>query len=120
LKWASSLTWGDDDFLDKDDERHGKPTHQALAAQEILELYAWWKEVYPLRPDPHDASGWSEYCENRRRNGYAFFDMEDRTPEEAEKGKIALDRIREIEAAYEKEDTEMLIRLVKVRDSLWT
>jgi hypothetical protein len=28
--------------------------------------------------------------------------------------------LRKIEAAYEKEDEAMMIRLVKIRDSLWT
>jgi hypothetical protein len=118
LKWAMTLT--NEEFLEEDEKHLAEPTRQALAAKEILELYTWWKEVYPQRPDPHDAGGWSEYCENRRRNGYDFFDMEDRTPEEAEMAKTALDRTREIEDAYEKEDTEMLVRLIKVRDSLWT
>jgi hypothetical protein len=30
------------------------------------------------------------------------------------------EKIREMEKAYEDEDTEMLIRLVKIRGSLWT
>jgi hypothetical protein len=118
LKWAMTLT--NEEFLEEDEKHLAEPTRQALAAKEIIELYTWWKEVYPQRPDVHDASGWSEYCENRRRNGYDLFDMEDRTPEEAEMAKTALDRTREIEEAYEKEDTEMMVRLIKVRDSLWT
>jgi hypothetical protein len=116
LKWAMALT--NVEWIEEGETP--ELTHQALAAKEILELYTWWKEVYPRRPDVHDASGWSEYCANRRRSGCDFFDMEDRTPEEAEQGRIALDRTREIEEAYEKEDTEMMIRLVKVRQSLWT
>ena len=32
----------------------------------------------------------------------------------------ALDRWHEIEQQYEKEDTEMLIRLINIRKSLWT
>jgi hypothetical protein len=34
--------------------------------------------------------------------------------------KTALDNTMALEAAYEKEDTEMLIRLIRVRDALWT
>ena len=56
----------------------------------------------------------------RRRNGYKFFDMEDKSPEEAEQCRTALDKSQEIERAYEEEDEAMMIRLIKVRQSLWT
>ena len=46
--------------------------------------------------------------------------MEDKSPEEAEMCKTALDKTREIEEAYNKEDEEMMIRLIKIRQSLWT
>jgi hypothetical protein len=32
----------------------------------------------------------------------------------------AHEKLREIEAAYEAEDEEMMIRLIKIRQSLWT
>jgi hypothetical protein len=67
-----------------------------------------------------DASGWTAYCEMRRDNGYDFLDFEDKTPEEAEMSKTALEKSQAMEDAYEKEDTEMMIRLIKIRDSLWT
>jgi hypothetical protein len=118
LKWAANLT--NAEFLEEDEKHLEEPTYQAKAAKEILELYTWWKEVYPNRPDVHDVSGWSDYCEMRREKGYRFFDMEDKTPEEAEQCRTALDKSREIEEAYEKEDEEMMIRLIKVRQSLWT
>jgi aspartate/tyrosine/aromatic aminotransferase len=34
--------------------------------------------------------------------------------------KTALDKSRELEAKYEQEDEEMMIRLIKIRQSLWT
>jgi hypothetical protein len=34
--------------------------------------------------------------------------------------KTALDRSRELELQYEQEDEAMMIRLIKVRQSLWT
>jgi hypothetical protein len=46
--------------------------------------------------------------------------LEDKTPEEAEESRQILDRCHEIEDQYETEDTEMLIRLIKVRQRLWT
>jgi hypothetical protein len=120
LRWASGLTMDESMGLEPGEKGYGEPTYQAKAAKEIIELYTWWREVYPKRPDVHDASGWTEYCEMRRRNGYDFFDMEDETEEEREQCRVALDKTREIEKAYEKEDEEMLIRLIRIRNSLWT
>lgn len=120
LIWASGLKLDEHMGVDKGSEGYGEFTRQALAAQEILALYRWWKEVYPKRPDPMDASGWTAYCNMRRNKGNKFFDMEDKTPEEAEMCKTALDKSQEIEAAYDKEDEKMMIRLIKIRGSLWT
>ena len=120
LRWAADLKMDDSMGLAPGDESWGEPTYQAKAAKEIIELYTWWTEVYPKRPDVHDASGWSDYCASRRENGLDFFDMEDRTPEEAERCRIALDKSQEIEKAYADEDEDMLIRLIKIRESLWT
>jgi hypothetical protein len=118
LKWAMTLT--NEEFLDEDEKHKAEPTYQAKAAKEILELYTWWKEVYPKRPDVHDASGWSAYCDMRREKGYHLLDMEDKTEEEAEMCRTALDKSREIEKAYNDEDEAMMIRLIKIRESLWT
>ena len=46
--------------------------------------------------------------------------METDPLEDSEETKKILDKNREIEAAYEAEDTEMLIRLIKLRGNLWT
>jgi len=118
LKWAMTLT--NEEFLEEDEKHKAQPTYQAKAAKEILELYTWWKEVYPARADVHDASGWTAYCAMRREKGYKFFDMEDNTPEEREQCRTALDKTREIEEAHEREDEEMMIRLIRVRHALWT
>ncbi len=118
LKWAMTLT--NEEFLEEGEKHKAEPTYQAKAAQEILELYTWLKEVYPNRSYVHDASGWTAYCEMRREKGYKFFDMEDKTPEEAEQCRTALDKSHEIEKAYNDEDEAMMIRLIKIRESLWT
>lgn len=118
LKWAMTLT--NEEFLEEGEKHKAEPTYQAKAAKEILELYTWWKEVYPNRPDPHDAGGWTDYCNMRRDMGYHLLDMEDKTPEMAEMCKTALNKSQEIEEAQKKEDEEMMIRLIKVRESLWT
>jgi hypothetical protein len=46
--------------------------------------------------------------------------MHDDPEEDHVETRKILDTNREIEAAYEAEDTEMLIRLIKNRNSLWT
>lgn len=123
LEWASSLvnddTWG----LTPDDKDYGKPTYQAVQAKEILALYRWWTEVYLNRPDPYDASGWSAYCElSREENGGSLGAMlsEDKNPKLKKMGDVAIKKLRKIEEQYEKQDTEMLVRLIKTRQSLWT
>lgn len=119
LNWAANLKY-DEDFISKDDPVYGQPTPQALAAQEILELYKWWTEVYRKRPDVHDASGWSEFCDRKRKDGDDLLDFESETPEEREESRRILDICHKMEQEYEEEDTEMLIRLIKVRHHLWT
>jgi hypothetical protein len=119
LKWQSELVWKEDEVGDNK-EKIGKPTYQAEKALEILALYKWWTEVYPNRPDVHDASGWTAYCDMRRERGDHMLDMEDRSPEEAEMSRAALDKSHELEQAYEAEDEAMMIRLIKIRNSLWT
>jgi hypothetical protein len=118
LTWASTLT--NEEFLDDGEKHKAEPTHQAKAAKEIIELYTWWKNVYPNRPDPYDVSGWTAYCELRRANGYHLLDMEDKSPEEAKMSKDSLDALHSLEAQYAQEDEDMMIRLIKIRESLWT
>lgn len=121
LEWQRNLKC-DGDWYDKEDPRYGQPTAQAVSAQEIYDLYMWWTEVYPKRPDPHEASGWTAFCAERRKitGDDIFLDLEDADEEYHNNSKKILDRCREIEEAYEKEDEEMLIRLIKIRKSLWT
>ncbi len=118
LKWQSELVWKEEEVDDK--SLIGKPTPQAERALEILALYKWWTEIYRNRPDPHDASGWSAYCDMRRERGDHLLDLEDRGPEESKMSSDALDKLRKIEEQYETEDENMMIRLIKIRGSLWT
>jgi hypothetical protein len=120
LDWAMTLT--NTDWCESDHPEYGKPTGQAERAREIKELYTWWTTVYHNRPDPHDASGWSDYCEAMRVKypGSFFSSVNSKEPEDKKASDKALKLLNKIEKAYEKEDTEMLIRLIKARDSLWT
>lgn len=118
LKWAMTLT--NEEWLEDDQKHLAELTLQAKNAREILELYTWWTEVYPKRPDVHDASGWTDYCASRRENGLDFFDMEDKTPEDAERCRTALNKSQELDVQYEQEDEAMMIRLIRIRQSIWT
>jgi hypothetical protein len=46
--------------------------------------------------------------------------MEDKTEAEATQCRTALSLSQEIEKAYDEEDEAMMIRLIKIRDALWT
>jgi hypothetical protein len=119
LNWASSLVMDENMGVDPESEHHGKPTNQALAAREILELYTWWTQIHPARPDPHDASGWSKLYEGRRETHQGFA-WADQTEAEQAETRSTLDRANQLEAEYDAEDEHMLIRLIKIRNSLWT
>jgi hypothetical protein len=120
LDWAMSLT--NSDWCEPDHPDYGKPTLQAIRAKEIKELYLWWTTVYPNRPDVHDASGWSEYCEASRlaNGGKLSWGSQDKDPALKKMGDKALKLSQKIEKQYNDEDEAMMIRLIKVRDSLWT
>jgi hypothetical protein len=120
LHWEMSLKVDEDWGFSKDDPEYGQPTFQAKKAREILELYTWYKEVYSNRPDPHDVSGWSELCERNREANKPFLDFDDRTAEEEVESRAILDRLHDIEEQYHAEDEAQLIRLIKIRRSLWT
>ena len=119
LNWASTLT--NEEFLDDDKKSEAVPTFQANAAKEIIELYTWWTTVYRNRPEPMEASGWTAYCEAARlaNDGRLSFGS-DKTPELATMSKIAMDKMHKMEEEYEAEDEAMMIRLIKIRQSLWT
>jgi hypothetical protein len=119
LDWAMSLT--NSDWCEPSDPNYNKPTPQAERAREIKELYTWWTTVYRNRPEPHDASGWTAYCEaSRIANGGKLNWSTDKTPELQEMSNRSHALLQEIELAYEAEDEAMMIRLIKARDSLWT
>jgi len=84
---------------------------QAQTAREILVLYDWWINVRPNRPDVYEVSGWLEECKKHD----ILADWRN-TPET----RAMLDKVRELELKYDNEDEAMLIRLVKIRQALWT
>jgi len=120
LRWAETLT--NEEFLEEGEKHKAEPTYQAKAAKEIIELYTWWTTTYRNRPDPMDASGWSAHCEAMRVKypGSMFSSLNSKDPEDRKASDKAHKLLTKIEKAYEKEDEEMMIRLIKIRESLWT
>ena len=108
LEWAKELRLDESHGMKRRDKGYGKPTRQALVAVEILELYKWWEER-GLRPDPGEVSGWRELAvgENKENSN-------DR------KRMAAYRKMESIEKKYRKEDERMMVRLVRIRDDLWT
>ena len=121
LKWASELTVGEDMGAEPGSKGFGEPTYQAKSAKEIIELYTWWTETYRNRPDPYDASGWTAACEAQRAaNGGKLSFSEPKDPVLKKASDKAHKLLQKIEKAHEDEDEAMMIRLIKIRQSLWT
>jgi len=118
LDWE--MTLNNNEWLDPTHKDYNKPTPQAVKAKELKELYTWWTVTRPARPDPHQASGWSDYCEQVRilNDGRLFGSK--KTPELEKLSKKSMKLLHKMEADFEKEDENMMIRLIKVRNGLWT
>jgi hypothetical protein len=120
LEWQRNLRWKEDE-VGLDSKSLGQLTPQAIKAQEILDLYTWWTVTRPARPDPYEASGWTAACEAQRQaNGGKLSFSSPKDPALKKQSDKAHKLLQKMEAAYEKEDEEMMIRLIKVRHGLWT
>ena len=114
LEWQRRLT------VDENDP-DSEPTPQAKNAQEILDLYNWWTQIYRNRVDPMDASGWSAICEEQRQlEGGLFGSLANKDPVMRKRMNAAHKIMDRLEKQHRKEDEEMMIRLIRVRDALWT
>lgn len=88
-------------------------TEQSQSASDIKELYLWWVDIRPNRPAAADVSGWKNFCELREFG-------EDMGEEERSLAQTLLTQYNDINTQYSNEDTEMMIRLIKLRSHLWT
>ena len=98
-------------------------TNQMARCKEILDLYSWWVFDRPRRPDPMETSGLSEWYDKvEKKHGDIFLtiDRENQTEEENAEWRVMHNKDMEIEEAYQKEDTEMMKKLIDLRGSLWT
>ena len=109
LDWAATL---DDPSL----LPHERNDAQAAAAREIKALYKWWVEERPARKDviipDYDRQGLGDL-------GMFDDDFDQDAPDyKAHLESFELQEKKDKE--WEKEDEDMLVRLMKIRKSLWT
>lgn len=95
---------------------------QAEHAKEKYELYLWWTTIRPARPDPQEASGLDDWYNSTNLEGgflsrIGKLKVDD--PDAYAEYRTLCDTATKIEQQYEQEDCDMLIRLVKIRTSMW-
>ena len=121
IAWSKSLIYNEEYGVNPDDEHYNRPTTQSIGAKEIEELYLWWTTVYPNRIDPMDESGLTAYYDLTDPDGDKFMSsLNNRSSEDSKLWTKIHARCDAIEAMHIAEDEEMMIRLIKIRDHLWT
>lgn len=109
LAWASTL---DDPALPP----HERCDHQARAARETLELYNWWTVTRPNRKDIQIPLYSDQGLGAMSSLDKAF----NKNATDYKAHKKAMARQVKQEEDWVKEDNKMLMRLMKIRDTLWT
>lgn len=120
LLWEITLIKDEDWGTKPDDPEYGLPTHQAHGAMEVLELYVWWKFIRPMRKTSGELSGLDAYYDQVRHTHGGIFKKRDESEEEKASHMAMIHKEMELDAAYDQEDEDMLIRLIKIRKYLWT
>ena len=105
FKWANNL---------KVKSETGKRvlSDQAKASRKIKKLYEWWKYQRPNRLSPMEKSGWNKIYDTMELNN-----LKDKAPKNAHRNYMKLVKIEE---AYDQEDEDMIVELIKLRRHLWT
>lgn len=103
LEWSSTL---DDPSLPP----YERSDQQAISARETLELYYWWVNERPARTE----------VKIQRESLGIFDDDFDRTSDEYKQYSEDVKSHNTQSERWDNEDTEYLIRLMKIRNSLWT
>jgi len=126
LGWEIALrgtpAYESDDNFDEPDHIHNI---QSDKAQEILALYWWWKHIRPKRVDPWDESGMEDfYAKNKPKDEDhdSMWIMRNNilTAKQEQEHNNHRDMMTKIEQDHHDEDTDMMIRLIKLRRDLWT
>lgn len=110
LEWASTL---DDPNLPP----HERCDHQAVAARETLALYYWWVKDRPARKSVEYPIFVKETASDETDD---IFDFDHTTPEFKARMDEYYAEQSKLDELWDKEDDDMLIRLIKIRHGLWT
>ena len=81
------------------------------AYQKIKTVYLWWKNTYPNRKSPEDASGFTAFMKNKSKYSKLYVQK---------KQKRIFDKIIKIEEEYANEEAEMMKIVIDIRAFLWT
>lgn len=108
LEWEATL---DSEELDP----MKRNPHQAIKAREVLELYRWWTEIRPNRKEVDHV----EYDDQGLYGGCLNEDF-DKDAVDWQASQKAYNYQEQQEEDWDTEDTDMLIRLIKIRKELWT
>ncbi len=125
LMWEMTLTntyeWLPEEEA-KQQADYGKPCPQGLAAQEKMALYTWWTVTRPARVDGYESSGFKLWADANRKDDDEVFSLfcDDGDQAKKETRSALTKKWHEIDEQHEQEDEEMMIRLIKLRRSLWT
>jgi hypothetical protein len=110
------LTHGESTGVECTDILFGQPNSQATSAIEIKALYCWWTEVRRSRPDVYTESGWNAvHCVIDHVQDVNSLPIDGANTREQARASLML-----LETQYSDEDEAMMIRLIKIRDCLWT
>lgn len=87
------------------------------ARQEMLIIYLWWMDYKRRQKEISDAlTTWDNGITDCGKKNFLDALNAERTPEEIS----LMDRLHELEDKLHSEEEDMLIRIIKIRDSLWT
>jgi hypothetical protein len=106
-------SFDDDDYLDHEEIRR---------LGMVLCLYIWWTQVRPNRGDSEEVSGLLQFRESMRvkygtkDNMWTFSVL---SKEDKEEYRAIMQRDTDLSEEWMREDTDMLVKLVKNRQNLW-
>ena len=89
-----------------------------------MALYTWWKHIRPARKDSWEETGFREFMDKMEakygKNWYNFGGQKKMSAAEERTYTKLSNLSDDLDEERIKEDEEMLIRLIKVRRSIWT
>lgn len=119
LKWEMHL-----DDPDSTTPYGSSGGYQAQQAREKMALYTWWKDIRPTRGEAWEVSGfrafWKQMDEKYGEDWLGLGGKNLLSVKENKTYKELGDLKEQLEEQWDLEDEIMMIRLIKLRKSLWT